>query len=56
METPKLFKTAEKEIHGWPTEVITGMLLVIGVGLIVLAFVPGHPLFKAGVLAWVILP
>lgn len=53
---PKIFKGTERELRGWPTEVISGALLAIGLFLVVMAFLPGHPLTKTAVLAWVILP
>lgn len=46
----------QQGIEQWPDVVIMVALLAAAAFLIGLAFTPGHNVFKAGVLAYVLLP
>ena len=49
-------KRLQRELQGWPDELITGALLTAAAILLIVALMPDHGIFKAAVLAWVVFP
>lgn len=52
----KLFGYLSKKLAGWPATVLSAGLVMAGAFLVFVGLSGASPLFKAAVLAWVVLP
>ena len=55
MNLPPLIKEANDVFEGWPSEVLTALLIIAAIVIVIIA-IKGPPILKAVALAWIVMP